>query len=153
MKEKRKNTIYYILILLIGIIIGGNIFSNTQPRSIIALKKCEKCYKTNDLIGLLVSVGINKTPIIIPNVIYETDKTIVIKHPFPEAPIHYLVIPKKDIKDIKNLSKDDSLYITDAYSVMSKIIRDQNLTDYRIITNGPGFQQATYLHFHLRANK
>jgi diadenosine tetraphosphate (Ap4A) HIT family hydrolase len=62
------------------------------------------------------------------------------------------VIPKKDIKDVGELSDADEAYLIDAFKVVRGIIREQNLTDYHLTTNGPGFQTATYMHFHLTAN-
>jgi histidine triad (HIT) family protein len=103
-------------------------------------------------VGLLASVGVQRFSALAPKVVKETDKTIVIEHPSPTARLHYLVIPKRDIKNAGELADADGEYIIDAFKVAREIIREQNLTDYRLTTNGPGFQSATYLHFHLTAN-
>jgi histidine triad (HIT) family protein len=139
--------------LLIGIILGGYLFSHTQPRSFLALNKCEgTCLQQKELLGLLTSVGIQRFSSFAPAVVKETDKTIVIEHPRPQARIHYLVIPKKDIKNIAELSESDREYLVDMFAVMREIITEKNLVDYRIVTNGPAYQGVTYLHFHLTAN-
>ena len=139
--------------LLVGVILGGYLFSDTRPRSFLALNKCEgTCLQANELLGLAASVGVQKFSALAPSVVKETDKTIVIEHPGPQARIHYLVIPKKDMKNIADLSDADGEYLLDAFKVAGKIIREKNLTNYRITTNGPGYQSATYLHFHLTAN-
>jgi hypothetical protein len=39
--------------------------------------------------------------------------------------------------------------LTDVFKVMSEIIREKSLVDYQVITNGPGYQSVSYLHFHL----
>ena len=72
-------------------------------------------------------------------------------HPNPESPLHYLIIPKKDIKNIGEIAEEDEQYIMDALAVIRKIANDQSLQDYQVITNGPGQQQVTYLHFHFMA--
>lgn len=139
--------------LLVGVILGGYLFSDTRPRSFLALNKCEgTCLQANELLGLAASVGVQKFSALAPSVVKETDKTIVIEHPSPQARLHYLVIPKKDIKNIAELSDADGEYLLDAIKLAGKIIREKNLTNYRITTNGPGYQSATYLHFHLTAN-
>ena len=98
------------------------------------MNKCEgKCLQPSELVGK------------------ETDKTIVIEHPNPHARIHYLVIPKRDIKNMGELSDSDAEYLADVFKVMSEIIREKNLVDYQVITNGPGYQSVSYLHFHLTA--
>jgi histidine triad (HIT) family protein len=139
--------------LVIGVILGGYLFSNSRPRSFLALNNCGgTCFQANELLGLAASVGIQKFSALAPSVVKETDKTIVIEHPRPEARIHYLVIPKKDIKNIAEVSDADADYLMDAIKVAGEIIREKNLSNYRLLTNGPGNQTVTYLHFHLMAN-
>ena len=151
---KFRKIIFWLTLFTFGIVVGGYIFRNSEPRSFLALDQCKNtCLKPNELVGLLVSVGIQNIPSLIPKTIKETDKTIAIENPFPESKIHYLIFPKKDIKDISQLSKDDIKYLDDAYAVMTEIIREQKITKYQIITNGPTYQHATYLHFHLKAEK
>lgn len=135
--------------VITGIIIGGYLFSQSQPRSILSIPHCQNCLSPTDLAGLIASVGIQKFPGTLPSVVQETEKTVVIRHPFPEARVHYVVIPKKDIKDIGSLSEEDMGYLIDAFAVMRGIINQQKLTRYKIYTNGPGLQKMTYLHFHL----
>jgi histidine triad (HIT) family protein len=139
--------------LALGIILGGYLFSDTRPRSFLALNRCDgTCLNANELLGLTASVGVQKFSGLAPSVVKETDKTLVIEHPSPQARLHYLVIPRKDIKDVADLSDADREYLVDAFKVAGEIIRERNLTNYRLTTNGPGYQTATYLHFHLTAN-
>jgi histidine triad (HIT) family protein len=151
--SKPKIIVLMVAALVIGVMLGGYLFANTRPRSFLALSSCEgTCLQTNELLGLLTSVGIQRFPGLIPKVVKETDKTIVIEHPRPQARLHYLVIPKRDIKNIAELSDSDNEYLIDAFKVAREIIKENNLTDYRLTTNGPGYQGVTYLHFHLTAN-
>ncbi|HEY3041945.1 MAG TPA: HIT domain-containing protein [Pyrinomonadaceae bacterium] len=150
---KLKIILLMLAALIMGVILGGYLFANTRPRSFLALNKCEgTCLQSKELLGLLTSVGIQRFPGLVPSVVKETDKTIVIEHPSPQARIHYLVIPKKDIKNIGEVSDEDSEYLIDAFKVTREIIKEKNLTDYRLTTNGPGFQTMTYFHFHFTAN-
>ena len=139
------------LLFIVGVGLGGYLFRGRLPRSIINLDHCQDgaCLQANDAAGLLASVGIAINPKVLPNIIEQTDKTVVIEHPFPQAPLHYVIIPKKDIKNIGELQPGDEAYVVDAYRVMQSIIVRQHLRNYKIITNGPDFQQVTYLHFHL----
>jgi histidine triad (HIT) family protein len=150
---KLKIIVLMLVTLVIGVILGGYLFSDTRPRSFLALNRCEgTCFQANELLGLLTSVGVQKFSALAPSVIKETDKTIVIEHPSPQARIHYLVIPKRDIKNIGELSDADGEYLIDAFKVAREIVKEKNLADYRLTTNGPGYQGVTYLHFHLTAN-
>ena len=151
--SRLKIIVLMLVTLVIGVILGGYLFSDTRPRSFLALNKCAgTCLQANEFFGLLTSVGIQRFPALVPSVVKETDKTIVIEHPSPQARIHYLVIPKKDIKNIGALSDADGEYLIDAFKVVQEIIKEKNLSDYRLTTNGPGYQSVTYMHFHLTAN-
>jgi len=132
----------------LGVVIGGNLFSRSQPRSFIALTRCENCLSIADLAGLLGSVGIQKFPGRIPLAEVETDRTVAMRLPESHG-VHYVIIPKKDLKDVGDISEANAAYVTDAYLVARRLIERDRLSNYRLYTNGPGIQNATYLHFHL----
>jgi diadenosine tetraphosphate (Ap4A) HIT family hydrolase len=102
-----------------------------------------------DLYGLLASAAIQRIPGTIPFIIFETDKTIAVKLPSKKTHFHYVIFPKKDIKNIGELGEEDSSYLTDAFLVARHIIEKEKLTRYVMFTNGPDKQDVTYLHFHL----
>ena len=133
----------------LGVLAGAYLFSRSERRSFLAIVPCERCTSSNELIGLLASVGIQRFPGLLPETVLETDKTIVIRHPRPAARIHYVIIPKKDIKNIGGLSSSDMPYLIDAHTAARVLIGRDHMNAYRLITNGPGYQTATYLHFHL----
>lgn len=136
--------------LIVGIILGGYLFSDTQPRSIIALHRCaDRCYKPNEIAGLLVSVGLQKLNITGLKPVFESDKLLVVNHPEANTPFHEVIIPKKDIRDIADVSSEDAEYIMEVFGYISQRIKDKKLVRYKVITNGPGYQQVAYLHFHL----
>jgi histidine triad (HIT) family protein len=139
-----------VMIFAGGILLGGYLFSDTQPRAILEIPDCKQnCFSQEQLLGLLGSIGVQKFPDFLPFVTKETEKTLAMKHPFPKSAIHYVIIPKKDIKSVEDLTAEDSQYIVDAYAVMASLIKAQNLRDYKVVINGPGFQTVGYLHFQL----
>jgi len=148
---KLKLTILCGSLLLIGILIGAYLFKDTRPRSFLAIPNCtSSCMARSELIGLLTSVGIQKIPAVIP-IVKETDRVIAIKSPQPLARINYIILPKKDIRDLGDLSSSDREYIDETFLVISELIRENNLEDYKVLSNGPGLQITNYLHFHLLA--
>lgn len=148
-----KKAVILLIIFVAGIITGGCLFKDVQPRSFLRINDCDKnCLNPNELLGLIGSVGIQHLPGLMPFIVKETDKTVVIDSPIHETPIHYVIIPKKDIKDAGDISETDKEYLIDAYAVIGEIIREKNLRQYKIYTNGPYYQTVTYLHFHLLAN-
>lgn len=145
--------LWLVLGLGVGLVIGGSVFSTVQPRSLLAWKTCAdgSCLRLNEITGLVAALGIKLAPGFIPEVVRETSYSMVVRHPFPEARVHYIIIPKKDIKNIGTLSDADKVYVLDAFAVMQDIIKQEHLTKYLIKTNGPGYQDVAYLHFHLIA--
>lgn len=135
--------------LSIGIVIGGYLFAKSQPRSFLSFDQSGARLSKKELAGLIASAGIQQLPGFIPSVVLETDKTIVISSPLLEARIDYVIFPKKDIKNIGEISKGDSEYLLDAYLAARHLIEEKKLSNYRFYTNGPGYQKIAYLHFHL----
>ena len=144
----------YTLVLftfIAGFLVGGYLFSDSKPRSLLNIFACSNCLAPNDVAGLFASVIVQKMPRLIPSVIVETDKTIVFKHPRPKHRIHYMFVPKKDIKNIGELTDEDNEYIIDLFSTIVAIVGKLGIKNYRLWTNGPEKQDVTYLHFHLGA--
>ena len=134
--------------LLLGIVLGGYLFADTQPRSFLAALRCEgNCWRAQDLAGLVASVVVQRAPGLLPLVVAETDRTIAIK--LPTAGTHYVVIPKRDIRDVGELARSDEPYLADAYAVIGRLLREDGLKNYTVLTNGPARQDVSYLHFHI----
>lgn len=76
---------------------------------------------------------------------------IAIKSPKPLARIDYIIFPKKDIRDLGDLSPADREYVDEIFLVISALIRENNLKNYKVLSNGPYLQITNYLHFHLLA--
>ena len=148
--RKLKNILLYLFLLAVGVLIGGYLFSQSQPRSILSVNRCQDCFSYKDFAGLLASVGVNKFPTLIPFVVFETDKTVAIKNPLIKKFADYVIFPKKDIKNIGEYSAEYAAYLNDVYLVARKIIEENKSPNYEFFTNGPGFQDVTYLHFHLK---
>ena len=145
----------YVLALLCfvgGFAIGGYLFSQTQQRQFFKISACSTgCLSSSQIAGLAASVGIQNFSKELPKVVLETDKSIVfdIQDQTATQGLHYVIVPKKDIPNIADVTADDQPYLIDAFQVMNSIIQQKGLTKYRITTNGPGYQQVAYLHFHL----
>jgi hypothetical protein len=130
-----------------GLAVGGWLFSQSQTRSFLAAGSCERCY--NDLAGLLVSAGIQRAGAALPFVVKETERCVAIAHPFRKVRHHYIVFPRKDVKSIADISLADHPYVLECMAVIRELVLDHGLVRYRVVTNGPGLQHVTYLHFHL----
>lgn len=67
----------------------------------------------------------------------------------PQAPVHLLVVPKKHIAEF--IEAEDSLIATMTATV-KKIIADQHIVNYRIVSNGRGAAVIDHLHIHILGN-
>lgn len=90
-------------------------------------------------------------------IVYENDKVIAFKDINPAAPIHILVVPKKEIPTINDIKEEDRELIGEMYLAIGKIAQDLRIDKegYRVITNCNeyGGQEVFHLHFHLLGGK
>ena len=85
------------------------------------------------------------------DIVYEDEKIIAIKDKYPAAPIHLLIIPKKEITDIQSIKEKDLPILQDIVKVAQELANKFKLSHYRLLTNyGSQSGQSIYhLHFHL----
>ncbi|OAA83541.1 histidine triad nucleotide-binding protein [Clostridium ljungdahlii] len=85
--------------------------------------------------------------------IYEDDMVLSFKDIEPAAPVHVLIIPKKHIGSINDLTEDDSKIIAHIYLVAKQIAAKLGIDEkgYRIVTNcgEEAGQTVHHVHFHL----
>tara|TARA_B100000902_G_C27169510_1_gene843029 strand:+ start:207 stop:548 length:342 start_codon:yes stop_codon:yes gene_type:complete len=89
------------------------------------------------------------------NIIFEDDKSIIIEDISPQAPIHYLAIPKKEIKGISDLSESDQGIVDHLMIVIKNEMSNQGINDYRLVINNgsEAGQTVFHLHIHILANR
>ena len=83
--------------------------------------------------------------------IYEDEDIIAFNDLDPQAPIHFLVIPKKHITSLATLDESDSDLVAKIMLVIQKLAKENNLEGYRVVTNigEDGGQSVPHLHFHV----
>jgi histidine triad (HIT) family protein len=78
--------------------------------------------------------------------VYQDDDFMVINDINPRAPVHMLVIPKKHVVDF--MASEEGL-LHKLLILLKKLIRDQHVKSYRIVTNGDGAAFIDHFHVHL----
>jgi histidine triad (HIT) family protein len=84
--------------------------------------------------------------------VFENERILAIHDINPAAPVHILIMPKKEIRDLQSVSAEDFPLIAEIISVVQQLARQFNISDgYRLITNNgsKGGQVIFHLHFHL----
>lgn len=89
--------------------------------------------------------------------VYEDDMVLSFEDINPASPVHVLIIPKKHIKSLNDISDEDSKLIAHIFSVGKDIAKKLNIDEkgYRIVMNcgEDGGQEVKHLHFHLLGGK
>ena len=86
-------------------------------------------------------------------IIYEDEDIFSIKDINPIAPVHLLIIPKKRINTINDVSDEDTLLIGKMVQVAKNLAKKYEIDEsgYRLIfnTNDDGGQTVYHIHLHL----
>ena len=86
---------------------------------------------------------------------YEDERYIVIHAISPQAPVHVLVIPKKMIPTLNDVTAADAELVGGMFLTASKVMAKLGHKDFRTVFNcGPGAQQTVFhLHLHVLAGR
>ena len=87
------------------------------------------------------------------DIIYEDNDFLAFKDINPQAKVHVLVIPKKEIKSLNDVSEEDIMLLGKLQLLISKLAKDLGIADngYRVISNvnGDGGQEVNHIHYHI----
>ena len=87
------------------------------------------------------------------DIVYENDKVLAFKDINPVSPIHILIIPKKEIPTINDISSNDKELLGEMFITAQKIAKKLNINKngYRVgfNCNEDGGQTVFHLHMHL----
>ena len=90
-------------------------------------------------------------------IVYEDDEIIAFKDIQPVAPVHVLVVPKKHIPSVLELSEEDKAIIGKIYTVIQKLAVELGVDKegFRVVTNcgENAGQTVKHIHFHLLGGK
>ncbi len=85
--------------------------------------------------------------------LHETDTLVVFKDINPLAPVHLLIVPKRHIRSINDLTDGDREIVADLVFTARKMAEEMsvNETGYRLFFNVEkgGGQEIFHLHLHL----
>lgn len=85
-------------------------------------------------------------------IVYEDEQALVFEDIHPQAPVHLIVLPKKEIPTVNDITEADEALVGHLFLVMAKVARQLGLAGgYRVVANcGPDAgQEVMHLHFHL----
>lgn len=85
-------------------------------------------------------------------ILHEDDVCLAFRDISPKAPIHFLVIPKKEITSLANLTEQDQSIVGRCMIVAAQVAASEGLENgYRLVANAgeDGGQEVPHLHFHV----
>lgn len=89
--------------------------------------------------------------------VFENEYVLAFNDIEPKAPVHILIIPKKHIKDINEISEENIKYVESLMLSIKEIAKIVGVYEsgYRIISNTgkDSGQEVPHLHFHLLGGK
>ena len=81
--------------------------------------------------------------------LHEDEFCIAFNDIAPQAPVHFLVIPKKRIIDLSDCTEQDTQLLGHLLLVGSKIAKSKNLNDWRTVINTGKESGQTVFHLHI----
>ncbi|WP_350293845.1 histidine triad nucleotide-binding protein [uncultured Croceitalea sp.] len=85
-------------------------------------------------------------------IVYEDDEIIAFVPLRPQAPVHYLIVPKKEIHTINDAVEEDALVLGKLFLVAKKLAKENGIaeTGYRLAMNinEDAGQSVFHLHMH-----
>ncbi|MGN1034137.1 MAG: histidine triad nucleotide-binding protein [Oscillospiraceae bacterium] len=87
------------------------------------------------------------------DIIFEDEKVITFYDVSPQAPVHFLVIPKMHIGSVLEVNESNSDLVAHIFEVIANLARSRGLVEegFRVVANTGEFggQTVNHLHFHV----
>ena len=85
------------------------------------------------------------------NKVYEDDLCYAFYDIAPQAPTHFLVVPKEHIGSVSQVTADNSAVVAHIFEVIAKLTKELGLESYRVVSNigEQAGQSVPHLHFHV----
>ena len=90
------------------------------------------------------------------HIIAENDQLIVIEDIAPKSPIHYLIIPKREVRDVQSLTTQDLPLVQEMFAMAQWLAKNIPGADqFRLLINSGerAGQKVFHLHMHFLAGK
>jgi histidine triad (HIT) family protein len=89
------------------------------------------------------------------NKVYEDELCYAFYDIDPQAPTHFLVIPKAHIPSVSAVTEDNQAVVGHIFTVIAKLAQELGLDSYRVVSNigEQAGQSVLHLHFHVLAGR
>ena len=91
------------------------------------------------------------------NKVYEDELCYAFYDIAPQAPTHFLVVPKAHIQSVTAITPENSAVVAHIFEVIAKLAQELGFAEagYRVVSNigEVGQQSVLHLHFHVLAGR
>ena len=91
------------------------------------------------------------------DIVYQDEDVTAFRDINPQAPVHILIVPNKEIPTVNDIKAEDEVLIGKLFTAARKIAADEGVAEngYRILINcnRDGGQEVFHLHMHLFAGR
>ena len=87
--------------------------------------------------------------------VYEDELCYAFDDIDPQAPVHFLVIPKDHIQSVSQVDESNANVVGHILAVIAKVTRELGVESYRVVSNigAQAGQSVAHLHFHVLAGR
>ena len=73
----------------------------------------------------------------------------------PQAPVHFLVIPKEHIASVSQVNESNAAAVGHIFAVIASLAKELGLESYRVVSNigDQAGQSVHHLHFHVLSGR
>ena len=89
------------------------------------------------------------------NKVYEDDLCYAFYDIAPQAPTHFLVVPKAHIQSVSTVTAENSAVVAHIFEVIAQLAKELHLDSYRVVSNigEQAGQSVFHLHFHVLSGR
>ena len=99
---------------------------------------------------IFCQIAVGKIP---SETLYQDEEVIAFRDINPQAPVHLLIIPKRHISSLAQLTQAESLLVGHMVDVANRLAKEEGISEggYRLVINcgREGGQLVPHLHMHL----
>ena len=87
--------------------------------------------------------------------VYEDEICYAFHDIAPQAPTHFLVIPKAHIASVSDVTEENSAAVGHIFAVIARLAKEMGLESYRVVSNigEQAGQSVPHLHFHVLSGR
>lgn len=87
--------------------------------------------------------------------VYEDELCYAFHDIAPQAPTHFLVIPREHIASVSGVNAGNSAVVAHIFEVIAKITAEMGVESYRVVSNigEQAGQSVPHLHFHVLSGR